>query len=207
MTFNITLIIIIVTVAVSLYASENLDLKRQLLFNPYQVVHHNSVLRIFTHAFIHADFNHLAVNMIVLYFFGNNVEQSFKVIFGEVGNLYFVLLYLGGIIFATLPATIKHKDNPGYNSLGASGAVSAVLFASIVLSPTSMLGLYFIIPIPAVLFGILYIGYEVYMNNRGRTNIAHDAHLLGAIFGIIFTVILSPSFVITNFIDKISNWL
>lgn len=207
MTLSITLIIILVTIGVSLYASENLEVKRQLLFNPYQVVHHNKLHRIVTHAFIHADLMHLGVNMFVLYFFGNNVEYFYNMNFVNMGGIYFVLLYVGGIIFATVPAMIKHKDNPGYNSLGASGAVSAVLFSSIVLNPTDTLYIYAAIPMPAVLFGILYIGYEMYMNKRGRTNIAHDAHLLGAIFGIIFTVILSPSFVITNFMDKILNWL
>ncbi|MEN8928905.1 MAG: rhomboid family intramembrane serine protease [Flavobacteriales bacterium] len=200
---SITLIIIIVTVAVSLYASENEDLKRQLLFNPYSVVHHNKYYKIITHAFIHADLLHLGINMYVLHSFGSYLEQLFVRMFGEIGLFYFVILYFGGISVATLPSIWKHKDNPHYNSLGASGAVSAVLFSFIVLNPMAELGLFAIIPLNATLFGVLYIGYEMYQNKQGRTNIAHDAHLLGAVFGIIFTILLSPTNIINNFIAEI----
>lgn len=202
---SITLIIIIFTVAVSLYASENLEVKRKLIFNPYQVIHHNQHYRGLTHAFIHADLMHLGINMFVLYFFGRNVEYYFQVQFPEMANTYFILLYIGGIIFATFPSLYKHKDNPGYNSLGASGAVSAVLFSAIILDPTNTIYIYALLPMPAFLFGVLYIGYEMYMNKNGRTNIAHDAHILGAVFGIIFTILLSPSNVISNFILSIST--
>ena len=200
---TITLIIIILTVAVSLYASENLELKHQLMFNPYQVVQHNKVYKTITHAFIHADFMHLGINMYVLYSFGQILEGIFTSRFGEMGSIYFVILYIGGIIFATVPSIIKHKDNPGYNSLGASGAVSAVLFSFIILNPSAQLGLFGIIPINTGLFAILFVIYETAMNKRGRSNIAHDAHLLGALFGIIFTILLSPSFVISNFMEQI----
>tara|TARA_B110000090_G_scaffold262_1_gene244 strand:+ start:8745 stop:9362 length:618 start_codon:yes stop_codon:yes gene_type:complete len=202
---SITLIIIIITVAVSLYASENSDIKKKLLFNPYQVLNNKQYYRVLTHAFIHADLMHLGINMYVLYSFGQYLESMFMRMFGEIGLLYFILLYIGGILFATLPSLRKHKDNPHYNSLGASGAVSAVLFSFIVLNPMAQLGLFAIIPLNATFFGVLYIGYEMYMNKKGRTNIAHDAHLLGAAFGIIFTIILSPSNVISNFIQEIST--
>ncbi|MDG1176116.1 MAG: rhomboid family intramembrane serine protease [Flavobacteriales bacterium] len=200
---TITLIIILITVAVSLYASEKLELKNQLMFNPYQVVHHNKVYKTITHAFIHADFMHLGINMYVLYSFGQILESIFTSRFGEMGSIYFIILYVGGIIFATVPSIIKHKDNPGYNSLGASGAVSAVLFSFIILNPSAQLDLFGVIPINAGLFGVLYIGYEMYQNKNGRSNIAHDAHILGALFGIIFTILLSPSFVIANFMEQI----
>lgn len=200
---SITLIIILITIGISLYASENPELNKKLLFNPYSVVHHNKVYKIITHAFIHADLMHLGINMFVLYSFGSSLENMFTGLFGEIGLLYYLVLYFGGIIFATLPALRKHKDNPYYNSLGASGAVSAVLFAFIMLNPMAKLGLFLVIPINAALFGIVYISYEMYMNKQGRTNIAHDAHLLGAVFGIIFTILLSPSFVISNFMQQI----
>lgn len=200
---TITLIIILITIAVSLYASEKLELKNQLMFNPYQVVHHNKVYKTITHAFIHADFMHLGINMYVLYSFGQILESIFTSRFGEMGSIYFIILYVGGIIFATVPSIIKHKDNPGYNSLGASGAVSAVLFSFIILNPSAQLGLFGVIPINAGLFGVLYIGYEMYQNKNGRSNIAHDAHIIGALFGIIFTILLSPSFVIANFMEQI----
>ncbi len=202
---SITLIIILITAGISLYASENLELKHKLLFNPYRVVHNNEWYKIITHAFIHADLMHLGINMYVLYSFGSYLEKLFTMMFGGMGLVYFIVLYIGGIIFATLPALRKNKDNPHYNSLGASGAVSAVLFSFIVLNPMAQLGLFAVIPLNATLFGVMYIGYEMYMNKNGRTNIAHDAHLLGAVFGIIFTILLSPSDIINNFIEQIST--
>ena len=206
MTFSITLVIIIISVAVSLYTSENNELHRKFLFNPYQVTHRNEWYRMISHGFIHKNLVHLGINMFVLYFFGRNVENFFNLRFSEMSGIYFVLLYIGGIIFATVPSMLKHKDNPRYNSLGASGAVSAVLFSAILLNPTENLYLYFAIPIPAIVFGGLYIGYEIYQDRQGGTGIAHDAHLWGALYGIVFTIILSPSYVITNFIDKLTNW-
>ena len=191
--------------AVSLYASEKLELKHKMLFNPAKVYYHNEWYRLFSHAYIHADLIHLGINMFVLYFFGQYVEMFFAIKFGSLGLVYFVTLYIGGILFASLPALRKNKDNPIYNSLGASGAVSAVLFSSIVLDPTHTIYIYAAIPMPAIVFGVLYVGYEMYMNNRGRTNIAHDAHLLGALFGVLFTIIISPKFVIANFIQQIQN--
>lgn len=205
MSLTVTIIIIIITVGISLYVSEKLTLKHKMLFNPAKVFYSNEWYRMFSHGFIHADLMHLGVNMFVLYFFGRNVEYLFNGLFGGMGTLFFIVLYIGGMLFATLPALRKHKDNPIYNSLGASGAVSAVLFSAILLQPASMVYIYAAIPMPAVLFGVLYVGYEMYMNKRGRTNIAHDAHLLGALFGILFTIILSPKFVITNFIQEIQN--
>jgi membrane associated rhomboid family serine protease len=206
MTITVTLIIILITVGVSLYVSENLSLKHKLLFNPAKVFYSNEWYRMFSHGFIHADLMHLGVNMFVLYFFGQNVEFIFKELFGTgLGSFYFTLMYLGGILFATLPSLFKHKDNLLYSSLGASGAVSAVLFSAILLMPASKVYVFAAIPMPAALFGILYVGYEMYMNKNGKTNIAHDAHLLGALFGVLFTIILSPKFVIYNFIQEIQN--
>lgn len=206
MNLSITLIIVLVTVAISLYASENQDLKRKFLLNPYQVHNQKQFYRVISHAFIHADFMHLGVNMYVLYSFGTNLERTFITIFGDIGLVYFVALYIGGIIFASLLSLQKHKDNPGYNSLGASGAVSAVLFASILIYPFSKLLLFGVVPIVALLFGILYIGYEMYENKKRRSNIAHDAHLMGALFGILFTIILNPSYFLDNFIFQWKNF-
>ncbi len=206
MSFSVTLSLIILTVAISLYVSEKMELKHKMLFNPAKVYYHNEWYRLFSHAFIHADLLHLGINMFVLYFFGQYVETIFALKFGlELGMLYFFFLYVGGILFASIPALKKNKDNPLYNSLGASGAVSAVLFSSIVLDPTNTIYIYAAIPMPAIVFGVLYVIYEMYMNNKGRTNIAHDAHLLGALFGVLFTIILSPKFVIANFIQQIQH--
>jgi len=215
---SITTIIVIASAALSIIAFQNRDLMVKLLFNAYQVVHRKEYYRVITHAFIHADFIHLFFNMYVLYLFGNAVEgiftnrKVFEYYFPSLefwgtsnGYLYFILLYLGGILFAVLPSIRKHKDNPSYNSLGASGAVSAVVMAFILLLPTQDLYLFFIpIGIPGFIFGAAYLFYEYYMSKKGGTGIAHDAHFTGAIFGLVLLIILKPGFVL-NFFQQIGQ--
>ncbi|PJA07979.1 MAG: rhomboid family intramembrane serine protease [Flavobacteriales bacterium CG_4_10_14_0_2_um_filter_32_8] len=206
MVLSITLIIIIITVAVSLYANSNPELYNKLVFNPYQVVHRKEWYRVFTHAFIHDQNNilHLIFNMYVLYSFGNAVESILLNQLQGLGILYYLFIYIGGIAIATLPAIIKHKDNYNYNSVGASGAVSAVLFSTIAFVPFSGgIGIMFIpISIPPLVFGVLYIAYEMYMQKKGGTNIAHDAHIWGAIFGFVFTLLFVPG-AFSNFVMQL----
>lgn len=217
---SITNIIILANVILSFIAFQNKDVLSKLVFNPFQVAHRKEYYRVITHAFIHGDFMHILFNMYVLYSFGNLIEQIFTVkeVFNQIfpdiefwgvsnGYLYYVLLYFGGIIFATLPALKKHKDDPGYNSLGASGAVSAVVMAFILLLPLHKLYLFFIpIGIPGFIFGAAYLGYEYYMSKKGRTGIAHDAHFWGAIYGLVLLLILRPSFGL-YFISDIGHFL
>ena len=126
--------------------------------------------------------------------------------FGNIGYLYYITLYIGGLLFATLPSLKKHGDNPGYLAVGASGAVSAIVFSSIILYPTGGMGLLFIpIRIPSFIFGVLYLLAEHYMSKKGGTGIAHDAHIGGAFFGVFFTVLLDFKF-LTNFVDMINDW-
>lgn len=207
-----TFIIIGITVLFSYLTFSKPGMKEEYMLNPYLVVHRKQYYRIFSHAFIHADWNHLIFNMITLYFFGSSisegvnygVEPIFKIIFGDkTGLFYYLLLYIGGFLFASLPALIKHKDNINYNSLGASGAVSAILFASILFAPYS--GIYiFLIPveIPAIVFGVGYLLYSAYMAKKNTDNIAHDAHFLGAIFGFTFPIILKPE-LFNHFINSL----
>jgi len=206
MTLTITLIIIISTVLVSLSANSKPELYSKLLFNPYQVVHRKEWYRIFTHALIHDNQNifHLFFNMYVLYSFGSAVETILLNNLGGLGKLYYIVLYIGGIFIATIPALIKHKDNYGYNSVGASGAVSAVLFSTIAFVPFSGgIGILFLpFSIPPLIFGVLYIAYEIYMEKRGGTNIAHDAHIWGAVFGFVFTLLFVPG-AFSNFIAQL----
>lgn len=194
MELSVTLVIIIITVLVSFASFNNHDLTSKLIFSPYQAKHQNEWWRAITHGFIHADHMHLFFNMFVLYNFGRAVEYKLIEFYGEtVGALYFIALYIGGLLFATLPSVRKHSDNPIYRSLGASGAVSAVLFAYIVLLPLARLTLIFIpIPggVPAYIVGALYLAFETYSNKNGRSNIAHDAHIAGAIFGILYIIAL-----------------
>jgi membrane associated rhomboid family serine protease len=128
--------------------------------------------------------------------FGGNVEATYSDadVFGTKGALFFILLYIGGLAMSSLYSYEKNKNNMYYNALGASGAVSAVVFAYIILAPTQKLIFIFLpIPIPAYLFGILFLGAEYYLGKRGQSNIGHDAHFGGAIYGIAFTLILKPS--------------
>ena len=206
MTLSITLIIIGLTIIISLIGFNNSDFFNKFLYNPYSVSQRNEWYRIITHAFLHGDMMHLFFNMYVLYLFGNTIESAFGSIFGELGTLFYILLYVGGIIVATIPAMIKHKTNYLYNSIGASGAVSALVFASIIFYPTAGYGIILIpLRIPGFLFGPLYLLLESYLDRRGRTNIAHDAHIYGAIFGFIFPVLLKPTLAI-NFVNQVLNY-
>lgn len=198
-----TLYIVIITGIVSFLAFQNRELLAKLMYNPYLVKHSNQWYRAITHAFIHSGWMHLLVNMWVLWIFGGIVEQSFNLERGNLGIPIFIGLYLGGILFATLPSFKRHQDNFNYNSLGASGAVAAVLFASIFFNPTMDLYLMFIpIPIPAVIFGVLYLALEWYMDKKSNDHIAHDAHFWGAAFGFTYAIIMVPS-QLQGFLDAI----
>lgn len=206
---SVTLIIIIVTVGLSLMANNNSQLYAKMLFNPYQVIHRKEWHRIITHAFVHDKGNifHLIFNMYVLYSFGSVVESFLAQIVGSFASLLYLFIYFGGVVAATIPSLIKHKDNYGYNSVGASGAVSAVLFSAIAFMPLQGgIGIIFIpISLPPIVFGVLYIAYEMYMDKRGGSNVAHDAHIGGAAFGFLFTLLFIPS-VLSNFFFQILNY-
>lgn len=200
----ITTFIVGFTVLISVLCFSNANLFHKLEFNAFLANGSNKQkYRFFTHAFVHGDWMHLFFNMYVLYSFGRIAEMSYSFTFGAKGDFYFVLLYLGGILFSTLPAFQRHKTNPHYNAVGASGAVSAVLFASILFNPMSKIYIIFIpVGIPAVVFGALYLALEYYLDKRGNDNIAHDAHLWGGIFGLVFTIVLNPN-ILLSFINKI----
>lgn len=199
-----TYLIIFVTALISVAALYQQELFNRLKFNAWMIHEKKQTYRFFTYGLIHAGWLHLIVNMFVLYSFGGYVEQAFKVIFGSgKGLLNYGMLYVGGIIFATLLDFGKQKNNPLYDAVGASGAVAAVLFSSILLMPTSTLFIFPIpFPIPAWLFGILYMIYSVYMSRKGTDNIGHNAHILGALFGLVLTIILKPALV-PAFIDQL----
>lgn len=156
---------------------------------PYYVKRNNEWYRSLTSGFLHADFIHLFFNMFTLYFFGRNVEIIFKA-FELGGNFTYVSIYLSSIVISDLPCYFKYKDAYGYRSLGASGAVSAVVFSAIVFSPWSSIYLYGAIKISAALYAVLFIVYCIYMGKKGNDNINHDAHLWGAVYGLVITLIL-----------------
>jgi membrane associated rhomboid family serine protease len=183
------LIILVVTVIASYLAFNRPALKEQLLYHPYRVKAFKEWHRIVTHAFVHADFSHLALNAFVLFQFGTRVEWVMQ---QTLGAAFFLLLYFGGVAFAAIPGMIRHHDHPSYRSLGASGAVSAVLIAYILHFPTAELLLLFILPLPGFAVGILFFAGEYYMDKRSGANIAHDAHLWGGLYGLLFTVATAP---------------
>lgn len=199
----ITNIIICITVFVSIISMGNHTLKNKLLFNPYMIHHRKEWYRFFSGAFIHADWMHLVFNMYSLYMFGGVVEREYAYLFEGKGVLFFILLYGLGILMSTFYSFEKHKNDIFYNALGASGAVSAVVFAYIILFPTQkLLFLFLPFPIPAYLFGAVFLGVEYYLGKRGNSNIGHDAHFWGAVHGVVFTIILKPNLII-SFIEQI----
>lgn len=157
----------------------------RLILTPYWVERKNEYYRFITSGFIHKDYQHLIFNMISLYFFGYIVEAW-------LGTGLYIALYILAIIVSDIPTYLKQKNNSGYASLGASGGVSAVIFASILLHPINLILIYFI-PMPAIVFGVLYLAYSYYMDKQSRDNVNHSAHLYGALFGLAFIGILYPS--------------
>ena len=202
----LTLIIIAVTCLVSIPAFINRDLFTQLLFNGPMIHSHRQWYRFITHALLHADWVHLFMNMYMLWMFGKMVEEvyidSFGIVKGEV--LYF-LLYFISILASSFPSYQKHKDDSYYNSVGASGAVSAVVFSAILLNPWMSLSMMFIpIPIPAPIFGLLYLVYCWYAAKNARDNVAHDVHYWGSLYGLVFTLVILPSSFL-NLVDAIKD--
>ncbi|SHN20284.1 rhomboid family intramembrane serine protease [Chitinophaga sp. CF418] len=188
MTISIAIIIITCIISVTSFNSE----KRMddLSMWPYMVKEKNQYYRFLTSGFVHADFMHLGFNMFTLFFFGRFIEEMFLLIFKGKG--YYLLFYVLALILSDIPTYIKHKNDSGYRTIGASGAVSAVVFAAILFQPWAKI-LVFFIPMPAILYGIVYLGYTIYMSRRGGpTGINHDAHLWGAVFGILFPLIFEP---------------
>ena len=190
---GMTTLVVLVTVATSWWFMERSD-REKLLLIPFRCHHQAEWHRVLTHALVHADWMHLAFNMFVLYEFGQTVEVDL----GHLGWLGFPALYVAGVVGGAIPALRKHKNNRGYRSLGASGAVSAVLISFILLHPDTTLLLFFIIPVPAVLAGVLFFWYESRMSQRSGTRVAHDAHLGGAIVGLLWTLIAKPNALVTS---------
>jgi len=209
---SITLIIIILTAIVSFTAMSNEKIINDLIFYPPAITNQNQWYRFISCALIHADFAHLAFNMWGLWIFGENLESAFKQIFPNYGGALYVAFYVLTQFFCLIPTYIKNKDNYYYRSLGASGAVSGIVFATILIAPTMGLGLLFIpIYIPAFLFGIIYLAVSYYLAKKGRGSINHEAHLFGALAGLGFFIIMCYAFStfdpIRSFTSQVSDYL
>lgn len=186
---TITLAIIIITCLISFTSFNRPEQVDKLSFWPYMVNERKQFYRFLTSGFVHADYMHLFFNMLTLWFFGRTIENAFAMIFGD--KLHFVLLYLLGLVLPDISTYFKYKNVYGYRSIGASGAVSAILFSAILLSPWSQL-LVFFIPLPAVVYGVLFLAYSAYMSKRGGDGINHDAHFWGAVLGLVYPLIFRP---------------
>ena len=204
----ITITIIILTALISYQAFRDNGLADRLIFQP-AVVRDGEWFRMLTYGLLHADMMHLLFNMFTFYLFGSYIESVFKIQFGpKIGSLFYLLLYVGGLFFSILPTYIKQKDNYYYKGLGASGAVSAVVFAYILINPMNFMGILFIpIMLPAFLFGFIFIFISMYLDKKEVGGINHSAHITGGLFGIIFTSILFLAMInvnlLTLFIHKI----
>ena len=191
-------IIFVFTLVTSLYAFYDQSLYGKFMLHPYSVSKGNKVFTLITSGLIHADWMHLFFNMFTFYAFAFTLEQM-------MGSWQFGLMYFIALILSDLPTVFKHKDDFHYNSLGASGAISAVLFSYILYNPLSKIYIMFIpIGIPAVIFGGLYMIYCAYASKNSRDNINHDAHFFGALTGLIFTVIFEPG-IIQHFIAALTG--
>lgn len=203
---SITLLLIAVTVGISLWAWNNPALMDRWIMNPYAVSRRGEYYRLITSGFLHADMSHLFFNMFSFYIFGQNMEAILGQLFGEMGGVVFIGFYLLAIIVSDIPTWLKHKDSPGYNSLGASGGVSAIIFAVILISPLTSIFFFFIpIPIPGFIFAFLYTAYSYYSSRQGSSGINHDAHLYGGLFGMVFMAVAYPN-ALPNFIAQVSQW-
>lgn len=188
-------IIFVLTLATSLWAFNDENIYARFILNPYGVSRGERVYTVITSGLIHKDWNHLLFNMLSYYFFAFQLEA-------RLGHWQFGLLYVLSLILSDLPSIQKHKEDIWYNSLGASGAISAVIFSYIMYDPLASLGILFIpIPIPAWIFGLLYLVYCHFASKHARDNVNHDAHLFGALSGVIITIALNPH-IVHEFIIK-----
>jgi len=189
-------IIFIFTIATSIYAFNNTQLFGKFMLHPYSLAKGGKLHTFITSGLIHADWMHLFFNMFTFFFFAFRLEAM-------IGHWQFAVLYVVSLVVSDIPTAIKHKDDYRYSSLGASGAISAVLFSYILFDPLNLILVMFI-PMPAILFGVLYLAYCMYMSKNSRDHINHDAHFFGALSGLILTIILVPG-VITHFFNQLSS--
>lgn len=190
----VTIILISVTCLVSILCFTGRLNADKLLFHAYSVWHRKEWYRMLTYGVVHAGWGHLFFNMLTLFFFGRVVEEYFQLAFGgTLGIVLYVVLYVSAIAVSTVWDLVKYKDDWNYSAVGASGAVSAILFASILFEPKMGIYIYLIpIPVPGYVFAPLYLLYCWYMARRNQDNIGHSAHFWGAVYGLVFPLVCRP---------------
>lgn len=203
-----TLILIALTSLISILCFSRRELFYRLQFNAYQIVRRKEIYRLLSHGFVHANWGHLLVNMFVLYFFGTNVEIILNGLAAvqliRYPRITYIIFYLAAIVFSSTISMVRHKDNHFYNSVGASGAVTAAMFFSVFFEPWNRICLYGIICIPGIIFAVLYLIYSQYMSKKGGDNINHDAHFLGAVFGFIMPLFIDLGLIKEFFSELLS---
>lgn len=195
----ITYSLLAIILAFSIYAFSSPEVMQKYLFYPYLIKRHNEHYRFLTHAFIHGDYIHLLFNCLALYSFGQDLEtRIFPILYEseKLGSVVYIILFTGGIYAASFTEYLRNKDNSSYSSLGASGAISSIMFVWILLNPTGIIALFFI-PVPGWLAGILLLGVSYYLIQRKKKGtysdgISHEAHFWGAIFGIAVIAVTKP---------------
>ena len=200
--FDITLSIIIITSIITLTGFKNEKVVDELIFWPPAITQKNQYYRFITCGLIHADWMHLLFNMLTLFFFGRIMEVYYQGILG-LQKWYYLALYIGALIVSNIPTFIKHRNDENYRSLGASGAVSAVLFAFILLKPWEQI-IVLVFPVPAIVYGGLFLFYSAYMSRKGGDHVNHDAHFYGALFGVLFTIAVRPD-VVEIFMNELKH--
>ena len=192
-------IILISTCCISLYTLYmNNSMLARMMFHPYSFFHDNRIFTVITSGFVHADMMHLLFNMLTFYFFAFQLETN-----EIIGTGGFLLIYLGSMIFSDLPTAIKHRNDREYRSLGASGAISGIVFSNILFAPSAKMYVMLLpIPIPASIFGILYLAYCYYASKHSNDMINHEAHFWGALTGVIITAIIYPG-VLSDFLRNV----
>lgn len=205
LSLSINLIIIIAISVVSIIGFGRPIIVYRLQFNAWQIIHRKEYYRILSYGFVHGNWMHLLINMFVLYSFGEAVLYYFKAAYITGSAIRYLILFVSALVISTLVTLKKEKDNPNYNAVGASGAVSAVVFASILFAPYNPILFFGIIPVPGIIFGILYLVYSKYMAGKNIDNIGHDAHYYGALYGLIFPILYEPKLAI-HFINQLLSF-
>ena len=190
---SVTLMLVLIISLTSVMAFYNKEVIEQFQFNAFKIFHRKQFYRLLSHALVHANWEHLVVNMIVLWSFGAVVEHYFEMNFGGNSSYYYLALFIGSVIFSSFWSLVKQRNNYYYNAVGASGAVSAVLFAAIFFRPWESIYFFNILPMPGIIFGLLYLYYSYYMSRKKMDNIGHETHFLGAIIGFCTPMLIRPS--------------